>query len=60
MRIDVMAQMRGVDDFSLLWERRTEIELDEPGRIPLLVAVMGIEDLVRAKKTQRDKDWPKN
>jgi len=58
MRIDVMAKMRGVDDFSLLWERRTEIELAEHGQIALLVAVMGIEDLVRAKKTQRDKDWP--
>jgi hypothetical protein len=53
LRIDVMAVLRGVAGFDELWERRTTIELEgEP------IDLMGIEDLVRAKKTQRDKDWP--
>jgi hypothetical protein len=54
MRIDAMARLRGVDEFESLWSRRTTVEL--PGR--LRVELMGIEDLIRAKKTQRDKDWP--
>jgi hypothetical protein len=54
LRIDVMGAMRGVDPFPRLWERRKEVELPHVGR----VAVMGLWDLVRAKKTQRDKDWP--
>ena len=41
-------------DFDELWERREEIDLPAVGRI----AVMAIEDLVRAQRTQRDKDWP--
>ena len=53
LRIDLMASLRGVDRFEDLWERRTTIEVDgEP--IDLLSAA----DLVLAKKTQRDKDWP--
>ena len=54
MRIDVMTRMRGVDSFSKLWARRTSMEL------PLRISceVMALPDLVRAKKTQRDKDWP--
>lgn len=43
-----------MDSFSELWERRVEIELPEIGK----VAVIGLHDLVKAKKTQRDKDWP--
>ena len=54
MRVDIMSRMRGVDDFSAIWSRRTEIEARDGFRVDLL----GIEDLVRAKKTQRDKDWP--
>jgi hypothetical protein len=54
MRVDVMARMRGVDDFRALWSRRTEIAAADGSSVDLL----GIEDLVRAKKTQRDKDWP--
>ena len=54
MRVDVMARMRGVDDFRVLWSRRTEIAAPDGSSVDLL----GIEDLVRAKKTQRDKDWP--
>jgi len=53
LRIDVMSKLRGVAPFLELWERRTTIEVDgEP------VDLLALEDLVRAKKTQRDKDWP--
>lgn len=54
MRVDVMARMRGVDPFETLWERRTTFTLPELGDIDAL----GLPDLVAAKKTQRDKDWP--
>jgi len=54
LRIDVIGVMRGVDSFPELWKRRQEIDLPEIGK----VAVIGLPDLVRAKKTQRDKDWP--
>jgi len=53
LRIDVMARLRGVDGFEQLWRRRTVIEVGEQ-----IVHLLGLEDLVRAKKTQRDKDWP--
>ena len=53
LRIDVMSRMRGVDDFSLLWDRRTTVQLG--GQI---LELLSLSDLVRAKKTQRDKDWP--
>ena len=54
MRIDVMTKMRGVAPFSTLWARRTSVELPDGTRCE----VMGLADLVTAKKTQRDKDWP--
>ncbi len=54
MRVDVMSRMRGVDAFSKLWQRRTTIELPDGTRCDLL----SLPDLVQAKKTQRDKDWP--
>lgn len=54
LRIDIIGVMRGVDPFPELWKRRVEIELPEIGK----VAVIGLSDLVNAKKTQRDKDWP--
>jgi len=53
LRIDIMGVMREVPSFSELWERREKIELPGVGK----VAVMALADLVRAKKTQRDKDW---
>lgn len=53
MRVDVMAVMRGVADFERLWARRTTIEVGAGATIE----VMSLPDLVRAKKTQRDKDW---
>ncbi len=54
MRVDVMAKMRGVDAFAKLWKRRTAIELPDGIKCDLL----SLPDLVQAKKTQRDKDWP--
>ena len=55
LRLDVMTKMRGCDDFEQLWQRRTTIEdLDAKSNYE----VLSIEDLVKAKKTQRDKDWP--
>ncbi len=54
MRVDVMSKMRGVDSFAKLWKRRTTIELPDGTKCDLL----SLPDLVQAKKTQRDKDWP--
>ena len=54
MRVDVMSRMRGVDPFSRLWKRRTTIELQDGSTCDLL----SLPDLVQAKKTQRDRDWP--
>lgn len=54
MRVDVMSRMRGVPDFPMLWERRTTLEMDDG----TLCDVLSLPDLVQAKKTQRDKDWP--
>jgi hypothetical protein len=54
MRIDVMSKMRGVDSFTKLWQRRTTIGLPDGTKCDLL----SLPDLVQAKKTQRDKDWP--
>jgi hypothetical protein len=54
MRVDVMSKMRGVDSFAKLWRRRTTIKLPDGTRCDLL----SLSDLVQAKKTQRDKDWP--
>lgn len=54
IRIDVMTKMRGVDDFEFLWQRRTSLA-DADGTT---YELLGIHDLVKAKKTQRDKDWP--
>ena len=54
LRIDVMSKMRGVDPFPQLWDRRTTIEYHDGQR----AEVMNVADLIKAKKTQRDKDWP--
>jgi hypothetical protein len=54
MRLDVMTRMRGCDEFAALWERRMTLQ-DADGTT---YELLGIEDLVKAKKTQRDKDWP--
>ncbi|MCY2976971.1 MAG: hypothetical protein NTW52_20140 [Planctomycetota bacterium] len=55
IRLDVMTKMRGCDEFEQLWERRTSIEDPAAG---IVYELLSIEDLVKAKKTQRDKDWP--
>lgn len=52
-RVDVMSRMRGVDDFDMIWQRRTTIEVEG-----LEIDLLSLPDLVRAKKTQRAKDWP--
>lgn len=54
MRVDVMSVMRGVDGFAKLWERRVVLA-DAEGTTYELLA---LPDLVQAKKTQREKDWP--
>jgi hypothetical protein len=54
LRVDVMSRMRGVDAFELVWERRTTVA-DETG---CEWDLLSLPDLVLAKKTQRDKDWP--
>jgi hypothetical protein len=54
MRVDVMSNMRGVDAFAKLWRRRTSIELPDGTQCEILA----LPDLVQAKKTQRNKDWP--
>jgi hypothetical protein len=51
MRLDVMTRLRGVDAFEMLWQRRTTLA-DDAG---LTFELLGIHDLVKAKKTQRDK-----
>jgi len=53
IRLDLMSVLRGVSPFPDLWARRTTLELDgEP------IELLALPDLVEAKKTQRDKDWP--
>jgi hypothetical protein len=54
LRIDIMTVMRGCDPFEILWKRRRRLTL--PGVGP--INVLALPDLVKAKKTQRDKDWP--
>ncbi len=54
LRVDVMSVMRGVAPFTELWERRTVLADSEGTTYELL----SLPDLVQAKKTQRDKDWP--
>lgn len=53
MRVDVMTKMRGVDPFPCLWDRRTTLAIEE-----FEIDLMSLPDLVKAKKTQRSKDWP--
>lgn len=54
MRLDVMSVMRGVDRFEELWQRGKPFSLPTGETIQILA----LPDLVRSKKTQRDKDWP--
>jgi hypothetical protein len=54
LRVDLMTRMRGVAPFSRLWARRTTLAVADG----MTCEVMSLPDLVQAKKTQRDKDWP--
>ena len=54
LRVDVMTRLRDLPDFSVLWARRTTIRDTDGETFELL----SVEDLVQAKKTQREKDWP--
>lgn len=54
LRVDVMSKMRGVAPFQELWARRTTVEIFDDE----IIEVLSLPDLVQAKKTQRDKDWP--
>lgn len=54
IRIDVMSVMRGLESFEQLWQRRARIPVSPDEQFD----VMSLPDLVKAKKTQRDKDWP--
>lgn len=54
IRVDLMSRMRGVSGFATLWRRRTSIRLPDD----TVANVLSLPDLVLAKKTQRDKDWP--
>jgi hypothetical protein len=53
LRIDLMSRLRGMGGFEEFWQRRTTIEAEGQA-----IDLMGLADLVCAKKTQRDKDWP--
>jgi hypothetical protein len=54
LRLDVMSVLHGCDSFAELWARRQTLRLPDVGH----VHVLSLADLVQAKKTQRDKDWP--
>ncbi len=54
IRVDVMSRLRGVEEFEVLWARRTTLT-DLDGTV---YELLGLPDLVQAKKTQRSKDWP--
>ena len=54
IRVDIMARLRLMDDFAGLWERRTTLTSADGTAYEMLSP----DDLVQAKKTQRDKDWP--
>ena len=53
IRVDIMARLRLMTDFAGLWERRTTLTSADGTAYELLSP----DDLVQAKKTQRDKDW---
>jgi hypothetical protein len=53
LRIDLMSRYRGGPEFEDLWSRRVTIAVEGES-----IELLALEDLVKAKKTQRDKDWP--
>jgi hypothetical protein len=54
LRVDLMSKLRLLDDFMALWERRTTFADEDGSEFNLL----SVPDLVRSKKTARNKDWP--
>ena len=54
LRVDVMTRLRDMAAFDVLWERRNVFGEPNGETFNLL----SVPDLVRAKMTQRDKDWP--
>ncbi len=54
LRVDVMTRLRDLDAFPILWDRRTTMTLPGGEDCHLL----SVPDLVKAKKTQRERDWP--
>ena len=53
LRIDLMSNLRGLPSFEELWKGRTTFEVGGEN-----IDTLALEDLVLAKKTQLDKDWP--
>lgn len=53
LRVDLLARLRGCDEFPALWRRRKTVRLSRGESIE----VLGLRDLVESKKTQRDGDW---
>jgi len=53
LRIDIMSKLRNCDAFDVLWQRRKKLSL----KTGVILNIIGLEDLVQSKKTQRDKDW---
>lgn len=53
LRVDVISKMRGCAPFEELWKRKRRIRLKNG----ISINVLGLEDLLQSKKTQRDKDW---
>jgi hypothetical protein len=53
LRVDVIAKLRGCEECDKLWARRKTVKIKDGGSID----VISLQDLVRSKKTQRDKDW---
>jgi len=53
MRLDIMSVMRNLPGFDELWPRRTTAEIEGHS-----IDLLSLPDLITAKKTQRDKDWP--
>jgi hypothetical protein len=49
-----MTRLRDLPEFEVLWARRTTIQDEGAETFELL----SLQDLVQAKKTQREKDWP--
>ncbi len=54
IRLDVMSRLRNAPPFARLWKRRSTVTVAGGVRYDLV----SLPDLIRIKKTQRDKDWP--